>query len=305
MGENSQCRGDGGGYRAEYAAALGSWLMHAQDALQPVLVLAWQGVQNATDKEFLTSWAEEQGAIVLHIDEFSFQEHLNAVNKTDGITGAFIRLDIPSFVEKHKLFDLPGVCGPEVLYTDSDVLFMNPVTREDLQVVKRGIRRDNATVIAYGPEFFLNAAATQNTGVMVMHVDRFRSEWPKMLQFALEQDKFPGHDQILMNTYFKRPNYEHMLVGIPVFWNWKTYWPVGPGMWPEIKVLHTHGPKSEKGLWRMAECDIDLGQEPKVNAVYQGLIAQGICCNRGVVANRVKDIFHAVLPELNVCQVQI
>lgn len=134
MGEESQCQGEGGGYRAEYAAALPSWMMHAQHTLQAVLVLAWQGIDNSTDKEFLAFWAEARGVVLINVAPFSFQDTLDAAGKTGGITGAFTRLDIPHFVEEHKLLDLPRVCSPEVLYTDSDVVFLNHISQKDMQV---------------------------------------------------------------------------------------------------------------------------------------------------------------------------
>lgn len=64
--------------------------MNAPDTLQPVLVLAWNGIDaNSTERgtSQLTTWAEQQGAIVINFDAFSFQAELDQRNVTGGILG--------------------------------------------------------------------------------------------------------------------------------------------------------------------------------------------------------------------------
>ena len=203
MSPPSRCDEENGGYRAEYAAFLRSQVMNAPDTLQPVLVLAWHGIDaNSTERSTsqLTTWAEQQGAIVINIDAFSFQAELDQRNVTGGILGAFIRLDIPSLVEEHHLFARPNICKPEVLYTDSDGFFMNRISAEYMQYVKQAVHNSAEIVVAYGAESQCNASEIVNTGVMIMHVDRFRAEWPKMLEFAMAEPKFPVHDQALLNA---------------------------------------------------------------------------------------------------------
>lgn len=300
MGATSKCRGDNGGYRAEYAAALNTQLMNAPDTLQPVLVLAWQGENNATDREHLTTWAESRGVEVLNIDKFSFQAELDQADRTGGNLGAFIRLDIPSLIDEYGLFDLPNICQPEVLYTDSDVLFMNRISAEDMQYVKQAVSNSAEVVVAYGAGAKSDPEVIQNSGVMVIHVGRFKAEWPKMLEWAVAQPTFPRHDQAILNGYFGQEGTDlaRLKATLPLVWNWKTYWPITEGVWQAVKVLHMHGPKPMKGLWHMAECNTDLERVPKT---YRGLVRRGICCNQGMVAHREHETVESAMKYETVC----
>jgi hypothetical protein len=305
MGEASSCSGNGGGYRQQYAAALHTQQLNARDSLQPVLVLAWQGEENSSDPE-LTLWAESLGAIVVNVPQFTFQAELDQKGKRGGILGAFIRLDIPAIIEEHRLFDLPNVCQPEVLYTDSDVFFMNGIDTADMHFVKQALRRNENAIVAYGPEMKFDADTSYNTGVLLMHVDRFRSEWPEMLRFAMEQEEFPEHDQILMNAYFSRSGYENKRESLPLLWNWKTYWPVNSDLWAKIKVVHTHGPKPERGLWETANCDWGAMDRPfhSLQYGYNILALVSLCCNEGSVANKLRELVDSVLKGSTVCGTQ-
>lgn len=170
-----------------------------------------------------------------------------------------------------------------------------------MQVVKQGVRRDHNTIASYGSEVPFRSAVASNTGVMIMHVDRFRAEWPKILKFAQQQEKFPGHDQYLLNDYFAQAGFRSKVVGLPTFWTYKTYWPADIGLWHEIKILHAHGPKPDSGLWNMADCDMNIRSEIDMPEIYKNLIDKGTCCNQGVAANRVRDIVRAVETDLGVC----
>lgn len=174
-------------------------------------------------------------------------------------------------------------------------------TRACMQVVKQGVRRDHTTITAYGSEFKFLSDHSVNTGVMIMNVDRFGSEWPKILKFAQDQNEFPGHDQILLNAYFAQEDNKDKVVGLPTFWSHKTYWPADIGLWHEIKVLHTHGPKPGSGLWHMADCDMNVRSVELEDEDYKAIVKWGTCCNQGVAANRVRDIVRAVEADLGVC----
>jgi hypothetical protein len=287
MGGASKCNGKGGGYRQEYAAALHTQLLNARDSLQPVLVLSWQ-------------------AIVVNVPQFTFQAELDQAGKRGDILGAFIRLDIPAIIEEHRLFDLPNICQPEVLYTDSDVFFMNRIDAEDIEFVKQAFRINENAIVTYGPEHQFDPDQSHNTGVLLMHVDRFRSEWPKMLRFAMEQEEFPGHDQILLNDYFERPGFENKRESLPLLWNWKPYWPVNVDVWANIKVIHTHGPKPERGLWDVANCDWGELDEPfgSLQRAYPYLAMLSVCCNGGSVANNLRELMDSLLKGSTVCGTQ-
>jgi hypothetical protein len=305
MGADAICGEDGGGYRQEYASALYTQQLNARDSLQPVLVLAWQGEEKSSDPE-LTLWAESLGAIVINVQQFTFQAELDRAGKSGGILGAFIRLDIPSIIEEHHLFDLPNICQPEVLYTDSDVYFINRVDTEDMHFLKQAFRKNEHAMVAYGPEMNFNADESYNTGVLLMHVDRFRSEWPNMLRFATEQEVFPAHDQFLMNDYFSRQDFEKKRESLPLLWNWKTYWPVSQTEWHKIKIVHIHGPKPQRGLWHIAKCDWGELDHPfeDIGPAYGPLAQRSVCCNKGSVAHKLQELSHVLLKGSTVCGVQ-
>lgn len=302
MSEESQCVGKGGGYKAEYAAALNTQLMNAGDTLQPVLVLAWHGMEmNITDREHMMTWAERRGAIVLNIEKFSFQGELERRGKgRDRLAGAFLRLDIPALIQEHGLFDLPNICQPEVLYTDSDVFFMSRISSQDMLYVKQAVSNSEDVIVAYGAEAIYDAEIIHNSGVMIMHVDRFRAEWPKILQWGMEQPNFPAHDQLLLNGYFEQEGagLGRKRASLPLLWNWKTYWPLAENVWPAVKVLHTHGPKPRTGLWRLASCKTDL---TKIREGYHVLMDRGLCCNRGIVAAKLRDMVESIMKYETVC----
>lgn len=175
-----------------------------------------------------------------------------------------------------------------------------------MQVVKQGVRRDHKTIAAYGSKVAFVSEVSANTGVMVMHVNRFRAEWPKILKFAKDQDEFPRHDQSLLNAYFHQEGFRSKVVGLPTFWTYKTDWPADIGLWHEIKILHTHGPHPGTGLLHMADCKMNVRSDeielPKSKfEIYKDLIEKGACCNLGVAANPVRDIVRAVETDLRIC----
>ncbi|KAG7343018.1 hypothetical protein IV203_020963 [Nitzschia inconspicua] len=145
-----------------------------------------------------------------------------------------------------------------------------------------------------------------NTGVMLMDVPAFEAEWPSILQYTKRQPQFPGHDQLLLNSYF-----ESQLLGtsqdtrsakrslMSINWNWKAYWKLEPRSHESIKVLHFHGPKPGKGLEEMAMCQIDMD---RVIPGYRRHISHAICCDQGKTANWAVNLFNQFsAPRHEVC----
>lgn len=292
----------GFGYAVDYSAALSSAIANAGEALQPVLMLGRFGLENENSGELssIGKWAEANGAKVIVLPRLSFQSSiaLSQYGLPDAIyhqhaMGPFMRLDIPLVVEQHKLFDDPGICQQHVLYTDSDVIFANPVTRSDIEFLKEELRSSEGAIVAYGREYETHAEIV-NTGVMMIDVPAFRKEWPAILNHAAALESFPLHDQEMLNSYFsgtEELNKKRLL--LPIHWNWKSYWRLQPSTAYDIKILHFHGPKPGKTLEEIASCNIgSMGDLLRDYPDYRPHILQGICCDFGKTANWAVHLFH-------------
>jgi hypothetical protein len=93
----------------------------------------------------------------------------------------------------------------------------------------------------YGHEYGIHPNI-QNTGVMIMNIPEFiTKEWPSILNHAIAQPNFPGHDQIMLNDYFcskSRKDSDKMRILLPLYWNWKSYWKLEPSTYDQIKIIH-------------------------------------------------------------------
>jgi len=308
LGSNSQCTTNGGGYQMEYAMALASARINAIDSLQPVLLLSTYGLEGVTtpaEDHALAKWARSQGAIVIVIDRLSFQDTANELAKGFGpehAVGPYLRMDIPRIIQQANLFDLPNVCPRHVMYTDSDVLFANRITIEDMTVLKSYIAPDKPAYLMYGREGDIDALQPENTGVFVMDVHRWEQEWEDILSFGMNKTGgFPAFDQGWINEYFRQSYQDQQKVAmLPLAWNWKAYWGLQPTQWTDVKILHFHGPKPDRGLWEMASCS--AGNLTNVPEPYWYFVKQGICCNNGSVAHYARKIYDLLLPHAeNVC----
>jgi hypothetical protein len=291
---NARCDGKGNGYRVDYARALMSYRKHAFGVLQPVLMLGQDGLDSTERNKSaaFSKWAKEQGAIVLLVEELSFQNFTHQWccpnhRTQDGVNGPFLRLDIPKFVWEWKLFDIPGVCPRSVLYTDADVIFMNDITIEDMIGLKSFLNED--VMLLYGREAGKLDERPANSGVMLMDVIAFGDEWPQILNWATDKEGFIAYDQGLLNDYFSQnKETDKKRAMLPIHWNWKSYWRLEPSVWSDIKILHFHGPKFGRGLQRIASCNFHLDDFPI--AAYKTHIYWGICCDGGKTAHRAFEL---------------
>lgn len=292
-GSGSRCRNKrGGGYRMDYATALASAKLNGFDTLQPVLLLGRRGLNSTQSVSKLRSWARSMGAIVIEIQHVSFEDDIeqwysgrngsdNLLNNPGLLQGPFLRLDIPNIVSKHGLFDLPGICPQYALWTDADIIFSSRIGREDMQQLESLMHRrlsKNAPYLMYGREGFADDKAPSNTGVVLYDVERFRELLPRLVQYRNshpDPKQFITLDQGWLNLYFR--DYEsHKRQMLPIEWNWKTYWKLQPRGFYDIKVLHFHGLKPERGLWMASDCETDFSSLP---VPYHILMNATICCD--------------------------
>jgi hypothetical protein len=295
---NSSCTTDEDDqYVKFYAAALDSALKNAKDVLQPVLILGRYGLsnENSTDLSKIGRWAESKSVKVIVWPRLSFQDHVTH-KKPQAAMGPYMRLDIPQIIEEHHLWSSTnGICQDYVLYTDSDVVFANPITHHDMKSLKdQFLKSDITPLVMYGREYGIHPNI-QNTGVMIMNIPEFIKEWPSILNHATSQPNFPGHDQIMLNDYFSsksRKDSDKMRILLPLYWNWKSYWKLEPSTYDQIKIIHFHGPKPGRLLGDIANCNFGtIGQKNHLHTSYDQLIKHGICCDQGKSATWALQLF--------------
>ena len=345
--ETKHAIADGGdGYAMQYAAALRSYQVHANQVFQPVLVLMTPNVTTTTTPQEqpsslasrYTRWLEQQGVIVIQIHTLSFQELVFQAYPQYAKNGAiayYLRFDLPKILLESQysasLFDRPEICGRTaatatrsisnnnpsitsggngddennvVFYIDSDVLFVRTVEHDDIKTLKGKLTREK--FLMYGQDFLIDRPKPSNTGVMFIHLEGFRDEWPNILHWGeqqltrYEQDpnnanhEFPKHDQLWLNAYYVKPKkWKAQNLLLPPEWNWKVYWAMhiddgNPKSYgeegsstindttrrrtqqqqqlPPIKLIHFHGPKPQDGVGEIARCDTDAVVSVRLDA---------------------------------------
>lgn len=135
--------------------------------------------------------------------------------------GAFLRIDIPVICKEL------GITDEYVLYTDTDVIFMEDVV-DDLQ--------------KYTPKFFSICPEKNtedyigfNSGVMLINVQSMFDTYPQFVHFMENANyQFSAYDQgALQNFYYGHTE------RLPIIYNFKPYW----GVDESAKIIHYHGPK--------------------------------------------------------------
>ena len=294
--EPEECRkgGDSGscGYTSMYGAALKSALQNAHDSLQPVLLL---GSTHEVELSPFGQWAKQQGAIVIQIPKLSTQDFVDAAYPTENANhriGPWLRFEIPHLLRTHPVFQetIPMACKQFALYTDSDVLFVNPFSKKDVEFLLGDLSSLGATV-SYGRET-KTIPHIKNTGVMVMDVRRLGVLIPRLFRYLQANGPQPAFDQGLLNNYFSdfhsSPKFTTRRLQLSIYYNWKIYWSLYPSTFEQIKIVHLHGPKKGRGLELIAACQYHRLSEQKAYLFY---LDKGICCDRGLMAAWVIEAY--------------
>jgi len=209
---SDSCKTDGTGYQNMYGAALNSAIINAGDSLQPVLILGRLDLEPiANDKlSKFGAWAKEKGAVVITVPGgLSFQDSVDMHYNNTGANhrqGPWLRLEIPRLIEENRLFDMPNACKRYALYTDSDVIFANKISRADIKQLTNEHSTAKA-IVSYGREF-RKVSSYENTGVMLIDVQKFGDIVPGMIKFLEEKGPFGAFDQGLVNAYFRKKKIE-------------------------------------------------------------------------------------------------
>lgn len=294
MHELGSCKEDGTGYQNMYAAALNSAIINAGDSLQPVLMLGRLDMENSTTLSKFGTWAKEKGAIVITVPNLSFQDVVNQYYSHlggDHRQGPWLRLEIPRLIKEYELLDKkPNICKEHVIYTDSDVIFANKISKADVKQLTDGLSSSGA-VVSYGREGGKHPHI-HNTGVMVIDVAKFADIIPGMINYLKANGDQGAFDQGLMNKYFRTHSATLGVHLLTIHYNWKVYWKVEPSSFEQVKVVHLHGPKPGRGLEAIAECDPTM----EYPGAYDWYVRQGICCDEGRTASWAVKALEVLTP---------
>jgi hypothetical protein len=295
---------------ANYATSLLSARHFAADSLQPVLLFGEYGAVNETtkDKNF-KQWANSQGAIVISVQELSFQQD---IEKWHGLMpeykqlqmnqykqGPYMKLDVRKLIGKHALFRLPGICDRHVLYTDSDVMFANKITHSEIATLK-SMLHVGGPFLMYGREGSMEPLPL-NTGVMMLDLYRFGQMVQAILEFGREKPQTiigGDFDQSWLNAYLsdeKRTKPRHKAALLPLYWNWRLYWRLEPSTVEDIRLIHFQGNKPGDALWSVATCS--TSEITNVSPPLARLLNLTLCCDIGQTAYYAKQLFDIFQPD--------
>lgn len=180
-----------------------------------------------------TSWYRGVGGVI-HNHQLSFMDKLNEAialgwkkKEWANMYGAFFRIDLPFVINKMEL-DSAKVETCYVLYTDTDVMFLNDIDSCSFKC---------PNTMMMGPEH--KRGTKTNSGVLVVNVAALRRDYQGLVNWGVE-NRWPGaYDQPMLISF-----YRDSLQLLPDEYNWKAYW--GPAQ--NATVIHFHGPKPERCL---------------------------------------------------------
>ena len=276
-------------YYSTYAPALLSWKKYSSNILQPVLLLGRYGLPDTKKISKFGQWAKKQGAIVLNIQDFQFEDEIKGPAR---MQGWFMRWQIPKIMKTLTSMTKSDISRDIVLYTDADVLFASPLKESDMQEVLAKFNANDVSVL-YSTER-QKVGVPHNTGVMFMHVSRFEKILPELLNFGSEYSYGSlvrmAFDQGWLNSFFESNKDRSQKRGfLNIHWNWKIYW---GGDKRKPLLVHFHGPKPG----RLAEClasrnIVCLKSIPPRWKNYTRLLKLGFRTDNGLYANQTLKFF--------------
>lgn len=155
----------------------------------------------------------------------SFHDKPNFIKKEEDwkkiAYGAFLRIDIPIICKQIFIED------EYVLYTDTDVIFLNDVVDE--------LKKYNPEYFAICPEENQDDFISFNSGVMLLNVNNMYRTYNDFICFMeLNNYNFSAFDQGALQTYYANKQDK-----LPLYFNHKPYWNIKEN----VKIIHYHGPK--------------------------------------------------------------
>ena len=171
-----------------------------------------------------------------------------------------------------------------VLYTDVDVLFVQPMTASAVWRALQPFSANAEAAVLYSAESTRDAVP-RNTGVMFINIPRFERMWPELLTFGRSHNfSFQAYDQGWINAFFaEKPEQRAYLNEL---WNWKVYWGGGTAMRPPL-LVHFHGPKPGRAQFLdcLASRNESCLDSLPADHPYIPLCAMGFRADRGRFAN--------------------
>ena len=280
-------------YYSTYAPALLSWKKHASHIFQPVLLLSRYGLPDNKNLSKFGQWAEKQGAIVLNIQDFQYEDEILPAWSTQSparLQGIFMRWQIPRIMKEFLSMTTSEISRDIVLYTDADVLFASPLKDSDVQEILLKFNANDVSVL-YSTQF-LKVGAPLNTGVIFMHVSRFEKILPEVLKFGSEHSyRFDGaFDQGWLNSFFESNKDRLQKRGfLNIHWNWKIYW--GSDKRKPL-LVHFHGPKPGRYAECLASQKIACMKDiPRKWRRFLPLLLLGFRADKGLYAKQTLKFF--------------
>ena len=185
--------------------------------LKPILLY------DGNDQNFMRNVELNKSKLVRHKTLSSEKESYKAKPEDwkNIASGAFLRIDIPKVCEQLNITD------DYVLYTDTDVLFLQDVVEE--------FSKYNPTFFAVAPESNKNEHFYFNSGVMLINLKNMLGSYDHFSWFMdIHKFNFQAYDQGALQWYYKGK-----VDILPLYLNHKPYW----GNDPSAKIIHFHGPK--------------------------------------------------------------
>jgi GDP-fucose protein O-fucosyltransferase len=246
----------------------------AKTGLVPVCITTSSRTSN------LSRWLVSQNVRVIHHSPMWSGRITNAVNHyraraqakgenpqrfshladdSDAMIGTFMRMDIP----------IIGIRDEFVLYTDVDVMFVNPIRwdtilgsssvlakakqENDFSHGRRKFGKDEK----FGLPLYFSATSEAlpqqdmedlNIGIMLMNMRSLRDTRAAFLNFVLSHVSRTGGfnfkagpgDQGAYKVFYANRDGRVRATMLPLSLNWKTYWPAS-----DPSIVHFHGPKCE------------------------------------------------------------
>ena len=180
-------------------------------------------VYDGKDKTMLDFLASHNVNVIRH--RFSGIDVLNRIyGHSSGhlriSSGAFLRIDIPELIEKHKI-------GCDYyLYTDVDIMFRRDLS--DLEKLTPAYLCGAPEMHQENTSYFNSGSLWCNTKGLLNSIDECR----KIIHDPAYDGKH--HDQGVLNTVYKK-----RFDPLPLSYNWKPYW----GINEDAHIVHWHGPK--------------------------------------------------------------
>eukprot|EP00438_Fugacium_kawagutii_P027836 Skav201809 [mRNA] locus=scaffold1071:189146:190642:+ [translate_table: standard] len=199
------------------------------------------------------------------------------------LPGSLMRIDIP----------IVGLLDRFILYTDVDIMFLQPVNWETL--LGTPLETEEITFAKPGtiglPRFFaMSTEFTQSsdmeqmdTGVIIMNLKTLRTTYEQFIDFLFDQNQpwsYSTSDPCKYNKFYRSSN-KSVANFLPHNMNWKVFWAQGESSYfsdSHPVIVHFHGPKCKSAIEPFLEEGPVQVQYQKFEPLLERCMAVGSKC---------------------------